>query len=515
MKKGVHFSFIHRHIGPILFFIAFLIALLSFDEYGLGWDEPQQRGTGKVCYDYVFSEDSNLLRWSDRDYGVAFELPLIILEKTFNLTDSRTIYLMRHLVTHLFFLLGCYFLFRLIDYLYNNKLLSTVGFLLLVLHPRLYSHSFFNTKDIPFMTMFIISIYYSVKALDKKNVLSFIKSGICIGLLINLRIMGIILPVFLILLLLVEVLKKQNKRLQLKLALTLLVSSCLVLYISWPYLWADPINRFIISFENMSKFRWKDTLLFNGEMIKATEIDWTYIPTWFSITTPIIFLLLGVFGSLILIFQFFKSPLTIFNNSIKSHNLLFLALCISPLIAVSVLHSVLYDGWRQLYFIYPFFVLLIIYGLSFLAKRNKKSHLVVLCFLCFSFVSTSTFMVRNFPLQNVYFNNFFSFVPPEYIRKNFELDYWGVSYKQSLEYILKVDTNASVNINVANSAGFLNISILKPADRNRINIVPIEEATYFITNYRWHPQDYIEYETFKFHSFVVKNNTISQIFKLK
>ena len=178
MKKGVHFSFIHRHIGPILFFIAFLIALLSFDEYGLGWDEPQQRGTGKVCYDYVFSEDSNLLRWSDRDYGVAFELPLIILEKTFNLTDSRSIYLMRHLVTHLFFLLGCYFLFRLIDYLYNNKLLSTIGFLLLVLHPRLYSHSFFNTKDIPFMTMFIISIYYSVKALDKKTVLSFIKSGI-------------------------------------------------------------------------------------------------------------------------------------------------------------------------------------------------------------------------------------------------------------------------------------------------------------------------------------------------
>jgi hypothetical protein len=98
---------------------------------------------------------------------------------------------------------------------------------------------------------------------------------------------------------------------------------------------------------------------------------------------------------------------------------------------------------------------------------------------------------------------------------NYELDYWGVSYKQSLDYILKVDSNDSINICVDNPSGIFNISILRPADRDRINLVPRYEATYFITNYRWHPQDYSEYEDFKFHSFIVKNNTISQTFKLR
>ncbi len=515
MKKGKFFSFIHKHIGLILFFIMILLALISFDEYGVSWDEPQQRRTGEVSYNYVFSKDSSLLTWKDRDYGVAFELPLIILEKTFNLTDSRNIYLMRHLVTHLFFLLSCYFLFLLIDHLYQNKLLSTIGFLLLVIHPGIYSHSFFNTKDIPFLSMFIISMYYSVKALDKKNILSFIKLGICIGLLINIRIMGVIILVFIVSLLIVDLLRNQNKKLPIKLTLILILSTSITLYISWPYLWIDPVNRFVFAFTNMSKFRWDDTVLFNGKMIKATEIDWTYLPTWFSATTPIIYILLGVLSLLLLILKFLKTPLAFLDNSIKRHNLLFLALFISPIMAVIILHSVLYDSWRQLYFIYPSFVLLIVYGLSFLAKRNKKVNIVVLALLFFSIISTLTFMVNNFPLQYVYFNNSFLFAPPEYIRKHFEMDYWGVSYKQSLEYILKVDKNASINVCVENAPGITNLGILPVADRGRINMVSREEATYFITNFRWHPQDYSEYEAFKFYSIKVKDNTVSQIFKLK
>lgn len=86
-----------------------IIALISFDEYGISWDEEAQRKTGIVNYEYIFSNSQELLTWFDRDYGVAFELPLIILEKVLNLTDSRDIFFMRHLVTHLFFLVGCFF----------------------------------------------------------------------------------------------------------------------------------------------------------------------------------------------------------------------------------------------------------------------------------------------------------------------------------------------------------------------------------------------------------------------
>lgn len=515
MKTRTYFSLFHKNFGLLLLLAMVVIALFSWDEYGLSWDENQQRETGIVSYNYLFSEDSRLFDWNDRDYGVALELPLILVEKVFDLTDTRSIYLMRHLVSHLFFLLGCYFLYLLIYYLYKNKLLATIGFLMLIINPRLYSHSFFNTKDIPFMSLFIISIYYSVKAFDKKTVVNFIKLGICIGLLINLRIMGIIMPALIILALIIDSIKDAHILPQLKFILIFILSSCLTLYITWPFLWSDPINNFVFAFENMSKFRWEYFVLFNGAFIKSTELSWTYIPTWFSITTPIIYLILGLFGSLLIIYQFIRTPFSFCYNSIKRQNLLFLIYFLAPVISVIVLHSVLYDGWRQLYFIYPSFVLLIIYGLSSLYKKNINVFKTVLSLLIISFTITSVYMIRSFPVQTVYFNNFFSSSPAEYIRKNFELDYWGVSYKQSLEYLLTNDSASSINVHVSNAPGIYNIDILPPSDRVRIKIVPMEEATYFITNYRGHPEDYNKLGDYKFHSIKVGNNTVSQIFKLK
>jgi hypothetical protein len=194
--------------------------------------------------------------------------------------------------------------------------------------------------------------------------------------------------------------------------------------------------------------------------------------------------------------------------------MLFLGYFIAPILAVIVLNSVLYDGWRQMFFIYPSFILLIIYGLSHIIKR-KKLFIASMSALAITFSITVGYMIRNFPLNNVYFSEIFSFSSPEYLRKNFEMDYWGVSYKQSLEYLLKVDSSASIDLSVENPPGIANIHMLPAKERERFNIVSKESATYFITNYRWHPQDYNEYANFKFHSFTVEENTVNEIFKLK
>ena len=132
-----------------------------------------------------------------------------------------------------------------------------------------------------------------------------------------------------------------------------------------------------------------------------------------------------------------------------------------------------------------------------------------------TFSAISIFMINNFPVQHVYFNYILSKSEPEHIRQTFELDYWGTSYKQSLEYILKNDKSQLIDINVANSAGKININILPIDERARINFVPFELATYFITNYRWHPQDYEDIEEFGYYSIKVANNTINKIYKLK
>lgn len=506
---------VKKHLGFFLFAAALFVAMFTYDDYGLTWDEPIQRQTGIISYDYAFSGDTTLLTWKDKDYGVAFELPLILLENAFNLEDSRDIFLMRHFVTHCFFLIGCYFLFLLIDHLYRNKLLATVGFFLLLLHPRIYAHSFFNTKDIPFLAMYIICFYYFVKAFDKRTLWSFVILGICAGLLINLRIMGILLLLGVLLILIVDIFRTIEKRKQLQLIIAFLISSLLILYITWPFLWNDPVNNFITAFTNMSKFRWDGVVLFNGEFMASTALSWYYMPEWFSITTPIIYLLLGVFGIFLIIFQFIKKPLSFLPNSLERSNLLFLGYFLAPIIAVIVLHSVLYDGWRQMFFVYPPFVLICIYGLSKMKEISIKTYKISGILLVLGFSFTGWNMIKNAPFQNTYFNEVFLFSSDEFLRKNYEMDYWGASYKQSLEYILKVDSSPKIYISVENYPGTINLDILPPQDRKRFEIAPIENANYFITNYRWHAGEYIWLENSKFHQIKVGNNTINEIFKLK
>lgn len=504
---------IKHNLGLILLTFTCIVSIFIFKDYGISWDEDTQRETGKLTYEYIFNDNQELLNWPDKDYGVAFELPLYMLEKALNLKDSRDIYLSRHLATHLFYLVGAFFLFLLIDLLYKNKWLATIGFLLLVLNPRIYAHSFFNTKDIPFMAMFIICLYLNAKAFKTKQIKYFILLGFSYGLLINLRLMGALLPFLSTLFLFFDYWIEKDKT-NLKLWLILTVISCLTLYVSWPYLWNNPFFNFYEAFRNMSKFRWGGHVLFNGDITKSRLIGWKYIPTWFSITTPILYLMSGLFGTVILVYYFIKSPYNYLRNILNRNFLVFLICFFGPVFVVIVLRSVLYDGWRQLYFIYPSFILLCVYGLHHGFKNGYKKTVLIITFLALFFASK--FMVENHPLQHVYFNSLVDTNTPEHLRLQFELDYWGTSYKQSYDYILNNDASKRITVKVENIPGTLNRLILPKNERNRIQLVEtIEEADYFITNYRGHYQDYDGLESNKWHSIKVYNNSVNAIYKLK
>src|SRR5688572_10235502 len=89
--------------GLSLFLIFVLIGLFSYQNYGVSTDEIGQTDIGTVSYKYVFENDTTLNSFVERDHGVGFELPLIMIEKGLNLTEYRDIFLCRHIVSHLFF----------------------------------------------------------------------------------------------------------------------------------------------------------------------------------------------------------------------------------------------------------------------------------------------------------------------------------------------------------------------------------------------------------------------------
>jgi hypothetical protein len=512
--------FVKKHSVAILVLMAFLVnGFLVYGDYGIAWDEPLQRDIGQKTYDYVMRRDMTLNDFKNRDYGVAVELPLLMLEKTLGVKDSRDIYRMRHLAVHLFFLFSAFFFYLLIWLLYKNRMLAITGLIILLLSPRIYAQSFYNSKDIPFMCMFILSFLLFLIAFRGRRTSHFFLFGILSGILINTRIMGILVPVLVTVLAGLDLIKGPDRKGMIRNYCLYIGVTLAVLYFTWPWLWEDPAGRFRIAFVNMSKFRWDNNVLINGNFVHASQVGWKYLPQWFGLTTPVAYLVLGFTGIVYLIVRFFRRPGIYLGNHPERNHLIHLACFAGPVISVIVLHSVLYDAWRQMYFIYPAFLLLAIYGFSSLLKSPllspTGSRILAVSLLVLSFTGTAVTMARSHPFEDVYFNILLS-KDDQYLRKSYELDYWGTSYKQALEYIAAHDSSSVLNIQVSTLPGEHNAMILRPEDRKRIRFMGTgEEASYFITNYRWHPWDYPYPVRNKIFSVKVQNSDICSAWKLK
>jgi hypothetical protein len=116
------------------------------------------------------------------------------------------------------------------------------------------------------------------------------------------------------------------------------------------------------------------------------------------------------------------------------------------------------------------------------------------------------------PYQNVYFNRL---AGADYndVKKRFEVDYWGLTYREALESICRNDSSPHIRVYVANEPGLTNTIMLEPEDRNRISVTVYPElADYFITEYRNHPTDYSMRSKY---SIVRKNAEISSTFDLR
>jgi hypothetical protein len=62
-------------------------------------------------------------------------------------------------------------------------------------------------------------------------------------------------------------------------ALTLYtVIALIATYISWPYLWTNPIPNFIGSLREMSLYPWSGLVLFNGSSYQSTDLPISYLP---------------------------------------------------------------------------------------------------------------------------------------------------------------------------------------------------------------------------------------------
>ena len=171
----------------------------------------------------------------------------------------------------------------------------------------------------------------------------------------------------------------------------------------------------------------------------------------------------------------------------------------APVLGTVVLRPVMYDAWRHLFFVYPALVYVAAVGMeavvvwcvrTFGEERRRVVHAVAAAGFVLGLAPAAAFMVANHPYEHLYFNRLAGRDMAQ-VKQRFELDYWGLSYRELLEQIVRNDTSQVIRVHVANYPGIVNSVMLDAADQARLRYVQgPREADYFITNYRFHPEPY-------------------------
>jgi len=520
-KFGVRKS---RIIVAVFFAVFLAVGLSIVKDYGVSWDGPLQRMTGLITYNYITEGDQSLFFHRDRFYGMVFELFLVSLEKMFGLNDIRPVYLMRHTVTFLVFYISVIFFYLLCRDHFKDWKKGLLACLFLVLSPRIFAHAFYNSKDLTFLSVFIISVYFMIRYIKNPSSLNAVIHGFVSAVLIDVRILGVMIPAYtFIFLVLRMILTGQGIKYTMKTCVSFLiymVSLTFFTVLFWPFLWEDPLKYAVESFKRMSKFPQAVVVLYMGDYIRATDLPWHYIPVWLSVTTPVLYLYGFCAGVLSIVFDFLRKPVIFLRE--KTSEIVFCLWFFTPLITVIILRSVMYDSWRHLFFIYPAFIIIAVTGISRilraalggLGRFSSLAGFIVAATVAAGLADPLIFMIKYHPFQNVYFNRIAGKDMKE-IKNKYDLDYWGLSYIKGLRYILDHDKRAAIRVLVANDPGQYNAFLLTPAERKRIVFVEKEEdADYFIGNYRWHREDYAAGDDEEVFSIRIGNAKILVVYKL-
>lgn len=499
-----------RGYVDVLAFVVFatylLVGLSVYDDYGVSWDEQANHEIGTLNYEYVFEGKNDLLSYHSRDYGVAFELPATILEHILGLSDTRDIFLTRHLMTFLLYYVSLICFYLMARSHFNRGPMSVIAVFFLMYSPRIFAHSFYNPKDIPLMSFFIISFYTLTRYIRKPNLVNAVIHSIATALVINVRVVGLVVGLISVTAMAIanhasrikkargDYFLKIDDKTKAAIAIYVLLTPVLV-FISWPHLWDAPVKNFLNAVKSSSSFRWDGSVLYLGKYVGASKLPWHYIPVWIAVTTPLHIILFFILGSG---YTLRELSLENIDDNTKMENNLFLLWFFIPLVMVIVSNAVLYDAWRHLFFIYPAMVIICAKGIcSFLKnggkdKASSRTRLVLTTLIVSFFTFNSIYFIYEYhPHQNVYFNEV-KLLYSQPMKHVFELDYWALSYRQALEHLDKIDRRERINILFQNGAQ--NLDILPERMRKKfIGVRNNEDADYFMTNFRYNRYGFPEY----------------------
>lgn len=237
----------------------------------------------------------------------------------------------------------------------------------------------------------------------------------------------------------------------------------LTMYLTWPFLWADPVGNFILVLRHMSNNPTAVNVLFKGSEYSSLDLPASYLPTLLGITLsepvwPLALAGLGLAG-----FRIVQKKMEWRDFGMV---LLWFGL---PFIYVVLTRPPMYDGYRHFLFILP--PVFIVIGLFFESIRERirqawfRWALLILCAL-----PGIGGILSMHPYEYAFYNSYIG--GPAGAFRQYDADYWLTCYREALEPInQKADESPRVIVP-------LQAGLAQQAASEGVNIIKYDSQKY-------------------------------------
>ncbi len=429
-------------LGSIL--IMLLVTWFAGFNVGFHSDDIELNNYGKANLAFYTSggNDTSVMGkyfYMLRYYGNAYELIATTINKVTGLGDGIQEFNVRHIVCEFFGVLSVLFTGLVTRKLSKSWLAAIFASWLIFLTPSYMGHFFINTRDIPFSTGYIASIYFILNFLDElpaptwKTTMAILLS---FAFTINIRAGGLMLLFYLVVFMAYFLFTNgqllaqciQNAK-DIGIKVTTAISGAIILAIvTWPFVLMDP-KQLIEALGVVKKFPLKVRVNFEGESIDSFSVPPYYIPKYMLITIPIVVILCLIAGLVIYFMQRKK-------YNVK-YGIIAVFAVVFPVAYAVGSNSALYTSWRHFLFIFP---LMAAFGGIFLydmQSRLQKPVYRMAFWLVFGalLVTPVLFCIKNNPYEYCYFNELAGGFKGGFY--NYDTDYWEISVKNGLDWLME------------------------------------------------------------------------------
>src|SRR6516162_7718839 len=433
-----------RQLSFGLTILAVVLALLTFRDYGVTWDEDAHNWYGNFVLDYYLSffVDHNALHWRDLyNYGAIFDTFAAAL----NRVSPIGIYETRHLLNALVGILGLVGCCKL-GHTMGGARVGFLAPLFLLLTPNYYGQMFNNPKDIPFAVGVVWATYYLVRIvslLPRPPLRALIKLGVVVGMTMGVRVGGLLLLCYLGLLPAIDgiwrTVAARRPSLLIKSAwsafwrvfLPAVVVAYPVMLLFWPWAQTDPIENPLRALAFFAHQTFPFSTLFDGRFVPATDLPWTYLPTYIALALPELVLVLLLCAPIFAGTVILRGWPDLRREPLLSHFIVGFGIVFPVAFAIAI-KAVLFDGMRHFIFVLPLIAVAaaVVADQAWSRIGGLPYRRPIYAMLIIYGIAHLSIMVMLHPNQYVYYNAFVGGIGGA--QHKFKLDYWANSYAEAV-----------------------------------------------------------------------------------